>query len=234
MSDFDGFPRAALQFLAELRANNNRAWFHENRGRAEEFLLAPARELVTAVGERLRAKRPGIVADPRTDRSIYRLNRDTRFSRDKTPYKTHLAVWWWEGVEGRLECPGFYFHLSPDSLGLSFGCYRFSERGLAGWRTALSDKRTASRFRILMRDLEKNGHQAAEPELKRIPAGLSLEQPLAPWLRHKGLYTWREDFPPPPEIFAPGAADFIYRRFEAGLALHGWLVKALGGLKTES
>ncbi len=219
--------REALKFLAELRDNNNRTWFLENRERAEEVLLTPGRELVTAVGELLRKKRPDLVADPRTDRSIYRLNRDTRFSRDKTPYKTHLALWWWEGSEGRLECPGFYFHLAPESLGLSVGCYRFSETGLAGWRQAFLDPKRAAAFRRLIKDFsETTGAAFSEPEYKRMPAGLDPAHPMAEWLRHKGFYSWTETAPPE-EIFGPDAAEYIFERFIPGLKLHDWLVKAL-------
>ncbi len=222
-----GFSRQALSFLAELRENNNRTWFQENRGRAEELLLVPARELIVAVGKLIRLKRPDIIADPRTDRSIYRLNRDTRFSRDKTPYKTHLALWWWEGVEGRLECPGFYLHLDPDFLGLSFGCYRFSDRGLAAWRSALGDPRKTARLRGLLKDLEKAGAPMSAPELKRAPAGYDPAHPAADLLRHKGFFSWAEEFPHPGEIFSGQAAEYIYSRFEAGLKFHDWLVKTL-------
>lgn len=227
MSDFSGMPREALTFLAELRENNNRTWFQENRRRAEEFLLSPARDLVVRVGELLREKRPDIIADPRTDRSIYRLYRDTRFSRDKTPYKTHLALWWWEGTQGRLECPGFYAHLTPDSLAFSVGCYRFSESGLAAWRQALLDNKKAAAFQRLVRDFEKTGAVFSEPELKRMPAGLDPGLPSARWLRHKGFYSWSEEFPPPEEIFRPQAAEYIFQRFTPALKLHDWLVRVL-------
>ena len=217
----------ALLFLAELRENNNRQWFHENRERAEAVLLVPARQLVYEVGELLRAKRPNIIADPRTDRSIYRLNRDTRFSHDKTPYKTHLALWWWEGVEGRLECPGFYFHLSPDSLGWSVGCYRFSERGLLNWRRALSDAKKAASFLRLVKSVERAGFDFSPPELKRMPAGFSEDHPAALWLRHKGLYTWNEECPHPKEIFGPSAAEYVFERFQPFLKFHGRLLEIL-------
>ncbi|MDR2947111.1 MAG: DUF2461 domain-containing protein [Candidatus Adiutrix sp.] len=219
--------RAAADFLAELRDNNNRAWFLENRDRAEELLLSPARSLVVEVGELLRKKRPDIIADPRTDRSIYRLNRDTRFSRDKTPYKTHLALWWWEGLEGRLECPGFYYHLTPDGWGWSIGCYRFSESGLNGWRQSLLDAAKAKAFRRVISDFEKTGAPFGAPELKRAPAGFSPDHPMIQYLRHKGFYSWAEESPHPPELFGPDAAEFIYDRFATGLKLHDWLVKTL-------
>lgn len=227
MSSSNHITEDAVKFLAELRENNNRTWFTENRDRAEELLLSPARELVVEVGELLRKKRPDIIADPRTDRSIYRLNRDTRFSRDKTPYKTHLALWWWEGREGRLECPGFYYHLTPDGWGWSIGCYRFSEAGLNGWRESLLDPKKAQVFRRLVKDFEKNGGIFSEPELKRAPAGFAPDHPMIEWLRHKGFYTWNEETPHPNELFGPEAAEFIYERFTAGLKLHDWLVKAL-------
>ena len=227
MSSSNHITRDAVNFLAELRANNNRAWFQENRDRAEEALLSPARELVVEVGELLRKKRPDIIADPRTDRSIYRLNRDTRFSRDKTPYKTHLALWWWEGQEGRLQCPGFYYHLTPDGWSWSVGCYRFSEAGLDGWRKSLLDPKKAGGFRRIVKDFEKSGAMFSEPELKRAPAGFDPDHPMIEWLRHKGFYSWNEEAPHPVELFEPGAAEFIYERFTAGLKLHDWLVKAL-------
>jgi uncharacterized protein (TIGR02453 family) len=219
--------RDAADFLAALRENNERTWFQAHRDQAETLLMAPARDLVATVGERLRKKRPDLIADPRVDRSIYRLNRDTRFSRDKTPYKTHLALWWWEGTGGRLECPGFYFHLTPETLGLSFGCYRFSEAGLANWRKTLDNPKEAARLQRLVKELEGRGACFSEPERKRVPAGLAAGHPAARWLRHLGFYSW-EEFPHPPEIFGPHAADYLCERFVPGLKLHAWLVKTIG------
>ncbi|UQZ89446.1 hypothetical protein C4J81_09640 [Deltaproteobacteria bacterium Smac51] len=221
----DGLSRDSYKFLAELRANNNRTWFMENKDRAEELLLAPARELVVEEGELLRKIRPDIIADPRTDRSIYRLNRDTRFSRDKTPYKEHLAVWWWEGGQGRLECPGFYFHFMPDGWGWSIGCYRFSESGLAGWRSALLDKKKGAAFRRIVEEMEKNGINFSQPELKRSPAGFDPAHPMARWLRHKGFYTWNEEPGHPDELFEDGRAEFLFDHFKLGFKLHEWLVR---------
>lgn len=220
-----GLSRDGYEFLADLRANNSRAWFQENRGRAEELLLAPARELVLELGEMLRAVRPGIIADPRTDRSIYRLNRDTRFSRDKTPYKDHLGLWFWEGVEGRMECPGFYFHLTPDGWGWSIGCYRFSDDGLAKWRAAVVDAKKGPALRRILSVMEKEGIVINPPDLKRCPAGFDPAHPAAPLLRHKGFFTWNEEIGHPDELFDGRRAEFLFNRFKAGFKLHDWLVR---------
>jgi uncharacterized protein (TIGR02453 family) len=224
-----GLSRDSYKFLAELRANNDRTWFLENRARAEELLLEPGRELVVELGELLRAVRPDIIADPRTDRSIYRLNRDTRFSRDKTPYKDHLGIWCWEGQEGRLECPGFYFHFMPDSWGWSVGCYRFSESGLANWRSALLDTKKGAAFRRLLQELEKDGLRVNPPELKRCPAGFDPAHPMAGLLRHKGFYTWNEEPGHPDELFGDGRAGFLFNCYKRGFKLHDWLVRHTQG-----
>jgi uncharacterized protein (TIGR02453 family) len=229
MSESAGFTPAAVKFLAALRRHNDREWFAGQKDRCEAVLLGPARDLVTALGQRLRKKRPDLIADPRIDRSIYRLNRDTRFSPDKTPYKTHLALWLWEGAAARLECPGFYFHLAPDFLGLSVGCYRFSEPGLAAWRARMAEPKTAARLRHLIKDMDAAGLCHGEPELKRAPSGFAPDHPAAEFLRHKGFYTWSEIRPHPPEIFGPDAAGYIFRHWSAGLGLHTLLAEILNG-----
>jgi uncharacterized protein (TIGR02453 family) len=95
---FAGFRSEAFAFLDELARNNDRAWFQSHRDAYETFVLEPARDLVEALGEELRAFAPDVNADPRVGGSIMRIARDTRFAKDKRPYKTHLDLWFWEGT----------------------------------------------------------------------------------------------------------------------------------------
>jgi uncharacterized protein (TIGR02453 family) len=220
----EGFTPDALKILAELAANNNRAWFAENRGRLETLLLAPAREAVTRVGALLQSKRPGLIADPRIDQSIYRLNRDTRFSRDKTPYKDHLGLIWWEGTEDRLESPCFYLHLTPAAWHWSVGCYRFNARRLLDWRAALLAPKPAAALRRICARMESEGAIFNEPELKRAPAGFDPARPMMEWLRRKGLYSWSAARDPL-ELCGGEAAEAVCARFLIGLKLHEWLLK---------
>src|SRR4051794_4151449 len=100
MADFSGFSKDTLQFVAELRLNNEKAWFDENRPRYEAAWLEPAKRFVVALGERLKKKVSKTVQyEPKINGSIMRINRDTRFSKDKQPYKTHLDLWFWDGAE---------------------------------------------------------------------------------------------------------------------------------------
>ena len=102
MTTFTGFPQDGLQFLAELEENNERPWFEANKARFEEGLLQPAVAFVEIIGKRLQEEiSAGIQYDPRTNGSgsLMRIYRDTRFSKDKTPYKTHLDGLFWSGEE---------------------------------------------------------------------------------------------------------------------------------------
>src|SRR5579862_1483254 len=105
---FEGFPRSGLEFLSGLAANNNKAWFEEHRNEYEKCLLEPAKDLVVDLGSKLQDQvSPNIQADPRFNGSIMRISRDIRFSKDKSPYKNWLGLWFWEGGPRRsMESPG--------------------------------------------------------------------------------------------------------------------------------
>jgi uncharacterized protein (DUF2461 family) len=78
---FTGFPEESTQFFTELKTNNNKAWFDAHKPDFEKYVLAPARDFVVALGERLRELSPDVVADPRVNKSIFRIYRDIRFSK---------------------------------------------------------------------------------------------------------------------------------------------------------
>ena len=104
--DFGGFFPETLEFFRRLTADNTKEWFDEHKKEYEKYVLDPSRIFVLALGQRLREIAPDIHADPRVNKSLFRIYRDTRFSHDKTPYKNHLGLWFWEGDGPRMECPG--------------------------------------------------------------------------------------------------------------------------------
>ena len=84
-----------------------KAWFDSHRQEYDDYVLNPAKNFIHDMGQVLKKTSPNVIADPRVNKSLFRLNRDIRFSKDKTPYKTHLAIWFWEGTSKRMECSGF-------------------------------------------------------------------------------------------------------------------------------
>ncbi len=153
------FPEDAVKFLAKLKRNNNRKWFESHR---EEFIASvfePAQEFVLVLGEMLRAVAPGIIAIPKTDKSIFRLHRDVRFSKNKSPYKTNLGIIWWEGDRKKMECSGFYFHVEPEYFFLGTGQYMFTDALLKKYRHVVYDPDKAKELDTIVKKLKKKGFE---------------------------------------------------------------------------
>ncbi|MFA7279551.1 MAG: TIGR02453 family protein [Sterolibacterium sp.] len=120
------FAKATLKFLDELAANNNRNWFAANKSRYESLVRDPALEFISAMAPALEKFAPHFRADPRKmGGSLMRVFRDTRFSRDKTPYKTNIGIQFRHELgKGNVHAPGFYVHIATDELFLAVGCWR--------------------------------------------------------------------------------------------------------------
>ena len=109
---FAGFPPEALEFLRQLKRHNNREWFLKNKAAYEAKVKAPMVDLVLALGREMKPFAPEMITDPA--RAIYRIYRDTRFSPDKTPYKTHVAAVFKPRNMEKHNCAGLYFHVAPE------------------------------------------------------------------------------------------------------------------------
>jgi uncharacterized protein (TIGR02453 family) len=228
---FEGFPRQAPGFLKQLAKNNNRKWFDAHRGRYEAWILEPSRAFVVAMGEKLTRIAPDIEADPRVNGSLFRISRDTRFARDKSPYKTNVGIYFWEGSGKRMECPGFYFHLEPDSLMVGAGIYRFPRGKLEAYRKAAVDKELGHELRAAVNKVGKTsfgrtGCRMPAPHYKRVPAGYDPDHFNAELLKYRGLYAGYEDRVPA-ELHGARLVDYCFERFRKLEPIHRWLVKAL-------
>lgn len=146
---FAGFPPEGLAFLDGLGRDNTKAYFDAHRATYESALLAPAKAFVVALGEELRARvTPAIRAEPRVNGSILRINRDTRFSADKTPYKDHLDIWLWEGEGPSRERPGYFVRLRPATVTVGVGMHRFDRPVLEAYREAVGAERTGRELEV--------------------------------------------------------------------------------------
>src|SRR5450631_4523077 len=130
---FSGFPTAGLSFFSDLAKDNDRDWFEKNRAIWDEQVVPAMLSWCEELAERVRDVMPGVQFVPRVGGSLYRLNRDIRFSKDKRPYKTHTAALLWEGAE-KHGAPGVYLHVSHDEVLFGGGLYVFEEAHLDRWR----------------------------------------------------------------------------------------------------
>ncbi len=226
--EFTGFPRQGLDFLEGLAAHNDKTWFDANRSGYDEGLMEPGRAFVVALGEELNARvGPGIHAEPRVNGSIFRINRDTRFSADKTPYKTHFDMFLWQGAGRSRECPGYYLRITPELVHLGAGMHGFPRPVLEAYRDAVVDPALGQRLVEITGELAGiDGVSLPEPHYARLPRGYEAEGERAVLLRMSAMHAGGA-YDLPRQL---GSADFVgwcADRLEPLAPLQRWLVEAL-------
>lgn len=154
------FPAETTAFLADLRADNTKAWFDANRDRYQVAYVEPAKAFVEMIAPALDDLVPGIAAEPRVNGSIFRINRDIRFSKDKTPYKDHLDFWFWEG-QRKTAVSGLFLRVAPDTVIVGAGSHGFESRRLAAYRDAVADPTRGD-------ELLTNGHRGRAFRPRRL------------------------------------------------------------------
>jgi uncharacterized protein (TIGR02453 family) len=223
---FEGFPPDALRFLRELGENNTREWFHAHRDDYETLLLEPARDFVVAMGEELGAIGADVHADPRVNGSIFRINRDTRFSKDRRPYKDHLDLWFWEGEGRSRDRPGYWFRLTSEQLILGAGKHHFGDR-LGAYRDAVVDAKQGEALKRAVEEIQAAGNELGGRHYKRVPAGYDVPPERANLLLHDGLYAYAE-LAVPGEAHTSEFPRFCAERWRTLKPVEDWLVRELG------
>ncbi len=221
------FPLNTLAFLKKLSMNNNKEWFEENREMFKSNFLQPALQFVVDLGEKLQTIAPGIKAVPKIDKSIFRLHRDVRFSKDKSPYKTNLGIYFWEGNRKRMECSGLYFHIDPKTYFLGAGMYMLSNDLLKAYREKIYDPVLGKQLNSLVKKImKKEGYNLGGKSYKRVPKGYDPEYPYADYLLHNGFYIYYEGKNINDLVKDP--VNFSFKIYKDMLPVHQWLVKNLG------
>jgi uncharacterized protein (TIGR02453 family) len=224
MDGFKGFSKGSLAFFQNLAKNNTKTWFEQHKNIYEEQVLVPARDFVMAMGAKLKKIAPRIQADPRVNKSLFRLNRDTRFSHDKTPYKTNLGLWFWEGTRPRMECSGYYFHLEPEKLMLGTGLYCFPKELLEVYRQSVVHPVQGRALAKVLKEIKKTeGYYYGGQHFKKTPHGYDPNHPNAEFLLFNGLYAGLE-MAVPPEFFSGELVDLCFEHYKKMLPLHRWLL----------
>lgn len=216
------FPAETLAFLRDLRLDNSKAWFDANRHRYQAAYVEAAKDFVEAVAPVLEEIVPGIQAEPRVLGSIFRINRDTRFSSDKRPYKDHLDFWFWEGARNAA-VSGLFLRVSPDGVGVGAGCHGFDKAGLARFRTALADGTDGAGLLGIVERIEAAGFEVSGETYRRVPPGYAVAEPVTRLLRHSSLYVHCDE-PAELALDHDRLLPTLRRHWTAHAPLHRWLV----------
>jgi uncharacterized protein (TIGR02453 family) len=229
---FTGFRPEAVEFLAELAANNERAWFQPRKAEYERLLKEPLEALCAALADRFQSRGMPLRADPA--KSPFRIYRDVRFAKDKSPYKTNIgASFPWVGDEGgdvtgrsrteNVHSSGGYFHLSPGEIYVGGGYWHPEKPWIDDFRRRLVADPAAFRalvdapaFKKSFGALSRDGHV-----LQRVPAGYSADDPEAETLKLKDVVFGRRLSDT--EARSASLPDVIADTFAAGVPLLRWL-----------
>jgi uncharacterized protein (TIGR02453 family) len=227
MPTFQGFPPEALGLLGALPMRD-RDWYRASKKEIDAALLDPAKALVEALGERLRAHfSPTFEAQPRVNGSISPLNEDLRFAPNKPPYRDYLMLNFWDGSPKKL-APTVRVRIAPDSVGFGGGML-FDKQPLDRFRAAVADDRGGPALLAALAPLEGfAGYELAGEALKRVPAPYDAAHPRAALLRHKMLQArWPE--PVPAEFNDERFVDWCMERLLRFKPLNEWLQQHVMG-----
>ncbi|WP_377194368.1 DUF2461 domain-containing protein [Ruegeria meonggei] len=185
MAQFDCFSPAAVGFLQDLKANNTKDWFAANKAVYETHLKTPSKlfadDMALALGD---------LTGQVHSSKIFRIYRDVRFSKDKTPYNAHLHLAF--TPTGQVaQPPMWFFGLSPEKLSLGCGVFQYEKGSLDAFRDAMVGPSGAELMQTTT-ELRERGYRIGEPELKRVPSGFDKDHPLEEALRRKGFAVWMD------------------------------------------
>lgn len=225
-SSFNGFHPHTVQFLDELSSHNNREWFAKNKSRYVSDVLGPALQFIEAMQQPLASISPHFLAVPkRVGGSLMRVYRDTRFAKDKTPYKTNVGIHFRHERGKDVHAPGYYIHISPEECFVGCGVWHPDSKTLAKIRKTIHKDQAgwkrASRGKAFLNYYELKGDS-----LKRPPKGFDAEHPLIVDLKRKDFIAFSElsyD-----DLFDKEVVRICTARLRAGKPLMKYLSEAIG------
>ncbi len=215
---FSGFDRDALQFLHELTLEMNKEWFDANKARYQARWVEPMSALLHEVAARIAKTYAPIKLQPP---KLFRIYRDTRFSKDKAPYKTHVAG----ALHLKENCTAMYIHLGLDEEFVGVGTYYFEDTQLPKWRKLVAADKTGKEIAGIVSKLRKAGYSVGGHEdYKKVPKGFDPEHPRAELLKMRGL---TGGFPTIPKgmLHKAALADWLVDHAKATAPLVTWLYR---------
>jgi len=208
-----------FSFLNDLKNHNDREWFKANKSRYESDVVDPVTDFIADMAPRVAAISPHIVVDPRPNGgSRFRIYRDTRFSKDKTPYKTHVGCQFRHAAGKDAHAPGFYVHIAPGEVFFGGGVWGPKGEALRAIRSRIDQNQTAW--------MAATGHlEMRSDQLKRAPKGFTPDHPMIEDLRRKSYFSFRNT--DESLVLSGGFEDAVEQQFQKVAPLMQFVADAL-------
>ena len=207
-SEFRGWPEDFQRFFIGLELDNSKKYFEANRKTYEESVKAPMLALVASMESEY------------GEGKVFRVNRDIRFSKDKSPYKTNIAAT--VGMGSR----GGYVSLDARGFMVATGRYEMSPEDIAKFRKKAAAETTGLQLADIVKKLRKSGYELGGEELKRVPAPWPQDHPRAELLRRKSLYVYK-NFGLQPWLSSPACRKQVVKVLTDAEPLNAWFAKNL-------
>jgi uncharacterized protein (TIGR02453 family) len=222
---FSGFPQEGIDFLKKLKKNNNRPWFHAHKSIYDESVKFPMQCLIASLSERMGDDAPEIEFNPR--KSIFRIYRDVRFSKNKAPYKTNVAASFnfRAKSDSPVETPGLYVGIEPGEIFIGGGLYMPTGEQLKAIRKAMADNPEGYLSVVENRKFKKEFGGVQGDKLAKAPLGYPKDHPIIEQLRHKQFYVGKE-YEDASLCLKPKFLDLVVRVFTDTMPLVRWLAGA--------
>lgn len=220
------FSQNTFRFLDELAAHNNRNWFEQNKNNYELLVRTPALQFIEAMAPALASFAPSFRADTRKiGGSLMRVYRDTRFSRDKTPYKTNIGIQFRHQLGKDIHAPGFYLHIAADECFFAVGCWHPEAAELGHIRDLIVEK--PDQWSAICSDKKFNAHWSlAGDSLTRPPRGYDINHPLIADIKRKDFIALAPLSKS--EVTGKGLVTLAEKQFTASVLFMRFLCEAVG------
>ncbi len=220
------FETSLLQFLEDLQDNNHRPWFQANKERYEREVLEPSLDFIRQFAPRLRKISPFFVASAqRVGGSMMRVYRDTRFAKDKTPYKTNVGIQFRHELGRDVHAPGYYVHIAPGECFLALGVWKPDRDCLQQIREAILDRPEAWKRALRGKKFQQMQFVLAGETLKKPPRDCPADHPLIEDLKRTDFVIWRDL--PQRDVLSERFLDTVTESFTTGRAFMRFLCQAL-------
>lgn len=224
---FQGFPKEMFQFLNELRDNNNREWFTENKPRYQNDVVTPICHFIEEIAPHLAKISKHYIADPRANGgSMFRIYRDVRFSKNKRPYKDHAACQFRHSAGRDAHCPGFYLHLEPGNVKFGGGIWMPPSDKLRAIRTAISTRPSDWQAVLDDKALKRTFNGIHGDGLTRPPKGFDGDHPMIEDIKRKTFFVMADATDE--EMQSPNVIARVAKTYKAAAPLMAFICDAVG------
>ncbi len=218
---FDGFSKDGIELLKEIAACNTKEYFLSQEERYKREILQPNRAYIKQMGEYLQILEPNLHAEPKVNRSLFKIYRDSRFHLDR-PIKEKIGIIIWQGGGHRMQSSSFYMHYAPDGYFVAAGIRWFKPPLLKTYREYLQKEERREALHTILQTLKQKGYSLPEPKYKRYPSGCKADETYSYLYLHDSMYAYKKK-PLNKTFFSRKIVNSNFKIYQDMFDLHQWV-----------